>query len=336
MDGEQKEMNGWGFKSALTSCAIVTMLAGCGGTQTGGPMLMNNTAADRAKAQKLTASSGDLLYVSDGPQDLRVFSLPQGDLVHIITDVALPAGQCADTDGNVYVVDGDKLLEFAHGGTEPIKILYYGTSSQYSEANWCAVDPTTGNIALTGYNERATTVIDVFSKGTGTPTPYTIPGWFAYYSVTYDDDGNLYVGGSNSSNEFLLAKMQKGSDTFTNISLAFPTIYANLQFEDGYLTISALSNKAQVTINQVQIRGSSAKIVNSVYLKASREGEPWIEGGQVAAQYCNKPPYFNHCRAVALWKYPAGGTATTIIRSQKFLKKHGIRGLSISVGPSRK
>ena len=159
---------------------------------------------------------------------------------------------------------------------------------------------------------------------------YSIPGWYAYYSVTYDDDGNLYVDGSTASEQFLLAWMRKGSNMFTNLPLEMRDIYANLQFKGGFLTISAPSSQAPVTISQVKVRGSSANIVGTIYLKDSKEGESWIQGGQVAAQY-GKNPVGTHRRAVALWSYPTGGKATAIIRSPLFLKKHGIRGLSISV-----
>ena len=58
-------------------------------------------------------------------------------------------GECVDGAGNVFVTNSFKgqILEYAHGGTTPIATL--SDPNQYPID--CAVDPTTGNLAVTNY-----------------------------------------------------------------------------------------------------------------------------------------------------------------------------------------
>ena len=62
---------------ALTLGAASALLAGCGGSQAGGPMPMD-TAISQAGAHKMSGSNGDLLYVSNGKNVVRVFTYPGG------------------------------------------------------------------------------------------------------------------------------------------------------------------------------------------------------------------------------------------------------------------
>ncbi|MGA8576027.1 MAG: hypothetical protein WB609_10165 [Candidatus Cybelea sp.] len=319
---------------ALISCAAAAMLAGCSGTQAGQPIPTPGLSANLATTQKMSRSSGDLLYVSDGVNDVRVFTIPQGNLVQILTSVSRPQLQCSDENGNVFIGDssGGKLVEFAHGGKNPINILYL---NHYVIPGGCSVDSTTGDVAVAGFRDGGQGEVDVYSGAQGTPTAYTIPGFAGYYACAYDAGGNLYVDGGDASSDFLLAEMRKGSDTFTKISLdATINEPHSLQSEGGYLAITGAESERYNLIYRFKVKGSTAKLVNTILLERSTRSETWIEEGTVAGQFCNKPSARNiKCKAIALWEYPSGGEPTTVIRSDNFNKKSSIRGLSVSVAP---
>lgn len=308
----------------------LVVLAGCGGPQSTVPQ----TTVAQYRAHKLPGSNRDLLYVSDGVHDVRVFSLPQGDLVQTLTSVSRPELQCSDRKGNVYIADwdGGKLDEFAHGGSSPINVLYL---NRYVLPGRCTVDETTGSVALTafhdGYGE-----LDIFSGGQGSPSVHTIPGFAGYISCAYDDDGNLYVDGEDASGNFLLAEMLKGTSDFRNISQDLKIKNpSSMQWDGQYLAVTGTANEVTDLLYQFKVKGSSAKIVHTVLLERSLWLQTWIQGASVAAVYCDRP-HSARCKAIGIWQYPAGGKPTNTISRSDFSSKNGIRGLTISVAPSHK
>src|SRR5579863_782259 len=88
----------------------------------------------------------DLLYVSD-INGVQVFSYPGLKPVGQLDAVSY--GMCSDRAGNVFMTteSGAAVVEFAHGGTEPIQ-TFDDTSIEFSPYD-CSVDPTTNNLAVT-------------------------------------------------------------------------------------------------------------------------------------------------------------------------------------------
>ena len=138
-------------------------LAGCSTTTTQVALPLNHAAGHPLVVGNQTRSHGwmlpaaksmDLLYVSND-DELLVFSYPKGKLVGEITVPSGDfAGLCSDSAGDVFVTSvgshsASYILEYAHGGTEPITTL-----SDPAWANGCAVDPTTGNVAVTNLLRR--------------------------------------------------------------------------------------------------------------------------------------------------------------------------------------
>ena len=110
-------------------------------------------------------------------------------------------GDCVDNAGNVFVVNfgtssggGGDVVEYAHGGTTPIKTLTYPNAY----LNGCAVDPTTGNLAVTDYRpsngNRGKGGVLIYPSASGTPTKYVDPGMADYGYCAYDSAGNLIPG----------------------------------------------------------------------------------------------------------------------------------------------
>ncbi|MGA7201587.1 MAG: hypothetical protein WBX26_07145 [Candidatus Cybelea sp.] len=145
-------------RRALGICAAAAMLAGCGGPQPpiGAPGTASQTStlamrADRDTSwlRRGTSSGSDLLYVANHKGGVYVLTYPQGQL---IGELSLPyepmsGGICSDSDGNIFVPDEYEILEYAHGGTQPIATL--SDDGGYGYPNGCAVDPSTGNLAVT-------------------------------------------------------------------------------------------------------------------------------------------------------------------------------------------
>ncbi len=147
--------------------ALIAMAAmtGCGGLQ---QAQVNNVVPaapseqrtalgapnpERAKSWMLPeAKSEDLLYIAN-VYTITVYSYPKGKLVGTFKDFYKPYGECVDKNGDVYITDSTfaKIYEYAHGGTKPIHTLKDPGYEPYG----CAVDPTTGNLAVANYSDAS-------------------------------------------------------------------------------------------------------------------------------------------------------------------------------------
>jgi hypothetical protein len=219
--------------TALTT-AVIFVLAGCGGAGTTVPQ----GAMTQSRAHRASGSYGDLLYVvccSGSANEITMLTYPQGQVVGTIENgVENPFGICADASGNVWVVNVTKVAtEYAHDGTAPIASLQVPNSWLAGD---CAVDPSTGNLAIINSGGPSGFSIDVWPDAQGNPTIY--PTDFYPWSCSYDDKGNLFVDGDNTSNNFVLAELPKASSTFTNLTLDKP--WAILGRYDGMASTSPL------------------------------------------------------------------------------------------------
>ena len=93
-------------RHALGIGLAVTMLAGCGGSQAGGPMPMGATVS-QAKAQgpwmRPATSGGHLIYAEGGNAcgGVCILSYPGGKLVGSIALSGGVGGDCSDRQGNI-------------------------------------------------------------------------------------------------------------------------------------------------------------------------------------------------------------------------------------------
>ncbi len=117
-------------------CIAAVALSACGGlwpSISARPEPQNAVRANNANRESSRvlpqAKSRDLLYVSDQLfTDVYVFSYPALGFVGTLTGFSLPEGLCSDERGNVFVTDllARKIVEYAHGGSEPIETLNDG------------------------------------------------------------------------------------------------------------------------------------------------------------------------------------------------------------------
>ncbi len=300
--------------------AFVAILSGCGGPQTLGPP---QPAADNAVAAKHSgrvaswmapqAQSKDLLYVSDESGTVFTVSYPGGKLLGMITGLQAPAGLCSDSAGDVFIADtpAQSIFEYKHGKTKPTTVI--GVVG-YPEG--CSVDPTTGNLAVTNYeNARplgpgSVSVVNL-AKNRKTTT-YTDPSINVFFFCGYDGKGNLYVDGVNSgSTRSEFAELPKGGASLRDFTLDRKINYPGAIQWDG--ADVAIEDVFKDVVYQVKVAGSIGKVLGTLRFGGDDSAlltQFWIEDQTIIL------PYGKMRRAVhrvGFWPYPSGGVPTKVL-----------------------
>jgi hypothetical protein len=277
-------------------------------------------------------SSQDLLYISEyGGEVLDVFTWPQAQYLSSISSLnsAPPMGLCVDKKGDVWVVENGEhpqAQEFSHNGAS------IGDLNDEGEDPYgCAVDPTSGDFAMTSeegvYAQPSS--VEVWKKATGTATDYTDRAIALMLWCGYDDKGDLFVDGlpTRGKSEFALAELPKGGTGLINIKtkgIAFP---GAIQWVHGVLTVGDPAYKTASAIHQLQITGTKATSVGLTVLKESYEVfEGWIEGGTVIG-----PDDGPSISTVLVWNYPAGGKPTQTLSKGSSMYFDGPFGAAVSL-----
>ncbi|MGC2651632.1 MAG: hypothetical protein WA304_12600 [Candidatus Cybelea sp.] len=310
--------------------SVAALLAGCGGAsqlgsnqiQLGPPQTRANPALiDRAAAAHVATgrswmasnlSKKDLLYVSNFySSDTLVFTYPSGKLVGTLTGGGTVA--CASaSSGDWWASGNDEMLEYAHEGKSPIKTLSGASGA-------CAVDPTTGDLAVLNINGDD---IIIYPGGSGSGTAYCTGIGSAYFDG-YDDRGDLFIDGVTQGNAYGLVELPKGGNTCESIalsqSLEFP---GAIQWFDKYL---AVGDQEAHVIYHFAIHGTNAKEIGTTELGGSSD----------VVQFYIQKPYVAGADAgnedVELWKYPAGGPIFKTLQGSFDLPI----GLIVSIGKKR-
>jgi len=299
---------------------------------------MSPIGASGAIAQQGTAPAwkrATSLYLSDR-EWVDVLTYPQGKVVGRFGNLT-PAGQCADSTGDVFVTNGGNadILIFQQGYFGPQKAL--NDPGFYAEQ--CSVDPTTGNLAVantTSLGSKAGSVAIYTSFPSGTPTLYTIPKFYYYYYCAYDDEGNLFVDGTGNVGPLphvMVAELAKGSSTFTIIKVHKKlTSPGSMQWDGKYM---ALGDPDAGMLYRLQINGSRAQIVSSTKFAGRKPlYQFWLTPVTDLGKYRGKLLIAQECcggtnQSLGYWKYPAGGRAI-----QSISGFNGIAGVALSVGPN--
>lgn len=276
------------------------MLAGCSGSQPQPGLLGATANAGRtaARAGRDTswilpeATQHTLLYISTATAGVYVYDYPSRRIVGTLTDAITPQGLCSDAAGNVFVSDasGQQVLEYAHGGSAPVKRL---TGAGYPIS--CAVDPRSGNLAVAS----DTSAISIFFKAKGRPKLVNDPGanfWFC----AYDSKGNLFANDDfPKHHQIFIGELPRGSSTFKNLKLDRLIKYPlGIQWYDGYL---ALGDTTDNKIYQVRVSNSDAKLVLTTRLVGAKDTRQFTF-------YRNKLISPDPSSDFAgIWSYPAGG-----------------------------
>ncbi len=317
-------------------CALVASLAGCGGSQaqSNAVLPMRGNAPGQASAAHSwvarRARTGNLLYVSRyGLGEVSVFSYPKGAPVGTLTGFETPEGLCSNKNGDIFVVDetAQQVVEYAHGGTSPIATL----DDSGNLPHGCAIDPTSGDLAVVGGGPPGN--VAIYPQAKGSPTVYQ-DGSAEYFSYcTYDDQGDLFTvdvyGDNNPGN---IVELSQGSTSFADISVdhRFNEGIHAIQWDGQYLAVGDPSGNQHgaATIYQVSISGSTGNVINTIELRTRQNTNPksgvqfWIQGHTIVS-----PERFE--KRIGLWRYPAGGKPKRTI----MLSGGPLLGLTVSLGP---
>ncbi|HEY2473780.1 MAG TPA: hypothetical protein VGI19_03170 [Candidatus Cybelea sp.] len=259
------------------------------------------------------AAGEDLLYVSDQSGPVYVFSYPGGELVGTLTGFLAPGGLCSNKTGDVFVADtlSEAVFEYKHGSKKPFKVI-----GAFGYPEGCAVDPTTGNIAVTTYQTALPSgpgnVTVYANKKKGKTTTYTDPSFNAFLFCGYDEKGNLYVDGVNSgTTEAQFAVLPQGGASLRDFKLDKSFAYpGGIQWDGGNVAIEDVSTEL---LYRVTVDGSRGKIVGTAHLGGDHSTlltQFWIQNGTIVVPYGRLT---RSVHRVGLWPYPSGGSPEKIL-----------------------
>jgi hypothetical protein len=289
---------------AMLGGVAVALLAGCGESQ---PLGAPDSLARVAPKQKLERSwmragtkSSDLLYVSNpGNDTVTVYAYQSRKLVGTLDGFSGPAGLCADTAGDVWITNEGEhdVIEYAHGGTQPIQTLDDGSE----QPSACSVDKTTGNLAVLNADDVA-----VYPDASGSPTTYS-GGVYGDYALGYGARGDLLVDGGSYDNSKIIAfaQLPSGMTRLKPVVLSKtlqwgpPTL---VQWDGQFWVVGASTlDWFEIAGNKGKLEGYSVLSPTSSIMQfwiASVEGES-RRGNQIVVT--EDDPY-----KVEFFQYPAG------------------------------
>lgn len=301
------------FRVGYAFIAAAALLAGCN-NHSNLQAIPGVAAQDGARSwMSADAASSDLMYVTNlTAAQVNVYSYPKVAPMGTLTGMGVPHGMCTDKAGDVFVIAGGdagtSIVEFAHGGTTPLRTLadpgYFAQS--------CAVDPMTGTLAVTNSSRNFSQMppgpgsVALYAHGKGRPTIVTDKSDLYTYSYdAYDNKGNLYVDGMNFKNQiFEFAVIRAGTKKFINITLnSTLNIPGGVLWDGQYLAVGNQNIYGPDEVYRFSIHGRIGVTEGYVPLTGSCDTIQFalMNGTLIAPNDCNK--------SVKFWKYPGGGPA---------------------------
>jgi hypothetical protein len=237
-----------------------------------------------------------------GIYDTSIFDYPKG--VQQIGTISNAGGQgCTNVlygfgKGYFWIVSAYNQIEEFKVLKKPIKTLSVSEGIPSS----CAMD-TSGDLAvgiLFGSGGGAIVIFKNSGSGIVIGTPLA-----EEYFDGYDNNGNLFADGINSSGQFELIELPKGSSTSQQITTSntveFP---GSVQWDGKYLTV--FDQEANATY-QYTVSGTTATLKGTVSYSGSSDcAQTWIVPGLV---YCADAGNND----AEVFKYPAGGSAIAVL-----------------------
>ncbi len=289
-----------GDHALWSAAATIALLTGCGTyapatTPNGGSALDVLKQPRTASWMLPEAKQSALLYISLAAGVVNVYTYPAKVFVGQLNDLSSPEGLCSDSSGHVFVPDTflQKVAEYAHGGTQPIKTFTLGSSQEFSPIS-CSIDPGTNNLAV---QQDGTHNLYIFKHEKSKATAYYNPYGTGYLGGAYDASGNFFMrGGPNH-----ISELPKGSSTFTNIKLSRHMLVEGIAWDGKYLSITNGNTISAMIDYRFHVHGTLATVVSASLL----------EGAEYVRQFTIYDHHFigpdQAASEVTFWKYPAFG-----------------------------
>lgn len=262
------------------------------------------------------AGAKNLLYVVIPTENVQgvvnAYSYPDGTLEGQITDLAYPDGDCTDPNGDLYVTDTgpshNRIVEFAHGGTHPIRKLSVPGYYAYS----CAIDPINGDLAVADVGNAQGQGIDVvvFRQAKGRPRVYTDSDFLNFLYCAYDNAHDLFVDGHYPGGYQLpkVAELPRRGKSLVTLNLNYqPGWLSSVQWDGKYV---AIGQGVKPSIFRYKIVGTNAIYVGSTALTDSTVLLQFILTGKRAIVLNGYYDRYISREEVLIYNYPAGGDST--------------------------
>jgi hypothetical protein len=250
------------------------------------------------------AKGDDLLYVTNLSW-VNVFSYPEGKLKGILTKFNSAVGDCVDKSGDVFITNQmpPALYEYAHGGSKRIATLHVPKAAV--EPVGCSIDPTTGNLAVSGFSHG----VEIFNNARGNPTFYRDKQFYGMDFCAYDDKGNLFINGFAKLQRDGIVELPKGAKNFAAISTATrPYPVSGIQWFGGRLAVGGYKRGTfHPVIYQYALHGQKATLTGTVSLgsPAYEVFQFLINGSSVIVP--NWAKHGDRLYSVLAYDYPTGG-----------------------------
>jgi hypothetical protein len=274
-------------RSVFAICAFATLLFGCETRMDATSGTMQGLVPNIKHA---------ILYISSEKEaSVYLYDYPKARLIRTIIGFYAPAGLCSDGNGDVWVTDTDPytetgyLDEYAPGGKSPIATLEDPSNSPRA----CAVDPTTGNLAVADSQDN----VAIYPGAKSPPTYYSTAGFVKNPdTIAYDGGGNAYFAGATQ-----VGWLPAESVEVMSFSLK-PNLrkYGQLRWDGRYLTLLARAGNYD-EVWRYELLGRSAKRVGTIEVDCCMVD--YAIGDSILAATL---PAFN---SASVTRYPAGGRA---------------------------
>ncbi|MBV8149176.1 MAG: WD40 repeat domain-containing protein [Candidatus Eremiobacteraeota bacterium] len=257
----------------------------------------------------------DLLYLSDGGEYVYMFSFPGGSPEGYLKGIYGPSGMCTDSGNNVFVTEnsGGAILEYAHGGTQPIATL----NDSNARPLGCAFDPMSRNLAVTsyaGHNVGEAGSIQIWKNESGSPTTFVDADFLFYFFCTYDNNGNLFIDGQDKYLRPLVAELPSVATSFQTMKVTgFPKRFrypSGILWDGRYLVVGDYDRSR---LYRLKVSGNSATLVDTVSLYEGSGVEQFTIASSGGHRILVGPN--NLGTSAMYWPYPGGGLPTQMIRS---------------------
>jgi hypothetical protein len=294
--------------AVLGIAAAISMLSGCALRALPVSPVQGNAALSSG-VRGAAVLNGDLLYVANQKATfgISVLTFPGGTIVQSIANIGQPRGICSDPKGNVWVTTVQTrthpyyIYKFAHGEKRPVETLH-----PRKDVYGCAVDSTTGDLAVIGHLGSSSSEIDIFPPA---GKMQIIPISFNPIALAYDNRSNLFIDGVAPSGTRELVEMPKGSKNLTRIALGRLSTWnpGSVVWDGKDIAVGIGSSLKASFIDRVDVTSSGGKVIGQVRLKSlSAWPEFAIDGNQIVATKRRAAG----ATTAQLFKYPKGGKPT--------------------------